>query len=215
MQYMICCHAGNLYLEERKEKIDTARPGPALKHALFPLPATDETSCHGRSTDIPIHPPARPAGDDASIDSFLHLLLTRRRRFPPPIHTRERSIDRPIDPTPDPPGNRPTAGARARFRFAPARGRGRTRARMGAWMSRVWFLMFPAREYKLVVVGLDNAGKTTTLYKLHLGEAVTAAPTIGSNVEEVVFKNLRFEVSFPPSPSLLPCSPVRATEHEY
>uniref|UniRef100_A0A453HXG4 Uncharacterized protein n=1 Tax=Aegilops tauschii subsp. strangulata TaxID=200361 RepID=A0A453HXG4_AEGTS len=49
---------------------------------------------------------------------------------------------------------------------------------MGAWMSRVWFLMFPAKEYKIVVVGLDNAGKTTTLYKLHLGEAVTAAPTI-------------------------------------
>lgn len=77
---------------------------------------------------------------------------------------------------------------------------------MGAWMSRVWFLMFPAREYKLVVVGLDNAGKTTTLYKLHLGEAVTAAPTIGSNVEEVVFKNLRFEVRPAPLtvPSLLP-----------
>jgi ADP-ribosylation factor-like protein 5B len=78
---------------------------------------------------------------------------------------------------------------------------------MGAWMSRVWFLMFPAREYKLVVVGLDNAGKTTTLYKLHLGEAVTAAPTIGSNVEEVVFKNLRFEVRDPSSLSFLvpPC----------
>jgi ADP-ribosylation factor-like protein 5B len=70
--------------------------------------------------------------------------------------------------------------------------------RMGAWMSRVWFVMFPAKEYKIVVVGLDNAGKTTTLYKLHLGEAVTAAPTIGSNVEEVVFKNIRFEVSAPP-----------------
>jgi ADP-ribosylation factor-like protein 5B len=61
--------------------------------------------------------------------------------------------------------------------------------------------MFPAKEYKIVVVGLDNAGKTTTLYKLHLGEAVTAAPTIGSNVEEVVFKNIRFEVS---APALLP-----------
>jgi len=82
---------------------------------------------------------------------------------------------------------------------------------MGAWMSRVWFLMFPAREYKLVVVGLDNAGKTTTLYKLHLGEAVTAAPTIGSNVEEVVFKNLRFEVSFPPS-SLAPPSGPQSTD---
>jgi ADP-ribosylation factor-like protein 5B len=73
--------------------------------------------------------------------------------------------------------------------------RRRRRDKMGAWMSRVWFLMFPAKEYKIVVVGLDNAGKTTTLYKLHLGEAVTAAPTIGSNVEEVVFKNIRFEVS--------------------
>jgi ADP-ribosylation factor-like protein 5B len=68
---------------------------------------------------------------------------------------------------------------------------------MRAWMSRVWFLMFPAQEYKLVVVGLDNAaGKTTTLYKLHLGEAVSAAPTIS----EVVFKNMRFEVSPAPQP---------------
>jgi len=87
---------------------------------------------------------------------------------------------------------------------------------MGAWMSRVWFLMFPAREYKLVVVGLDNAGKTTTLYKLHLGEAVTAAPTIGSNVEEVVFKNLRFEVSQLPSlsplSSLAPPSGPQSTD---
>uniref|UniRef100_A0A0E0BKP6 Uncharacterized protein n=1 Tax=Oryza glumipatula TaxID=40148 RepID=A0A0E0BKP6_9ORYZ len=51
------------------------------------------------------------------------------------------------------------------------------------------------KEYKIVVMGLDNAGKTTTLYKLHLGEAVTTAPTIGSNVEEVIFKNIRFEES--------------------
>lgn len=56
-------------------------------------------------------------------------------------------------------------------------------------------MMFPAKEYKIVVVGLDNAGKTTTLYKLHLGEVVNTNPTIGSNVEEVVYKNIRFEVS--------------------
>ncbi|CAI0559360.1 unnamed protein product [Linum tenue] len=55
-------------------------------------------------------------------------------------------------------------------------------------------MLFPAKEYKIVVVGLDNAGKTTTLYKLHLGEVVTTHPTIGSNVEEVVYNNLRFEV---------------------
>ncbi|KAK7278372.1 hypothetical protein RJT34_23400 [Clitoria ternatea] len=39
---------------------------------------------------------------------------------------------------------------------------------MGAMISRFWFMLFPAKEYKIVVVGLDNAGKTTTLYKLHL-----------------------------------------------
>lgn len=65
---------------------------------------------------------------------------------------------------------------------------------MGALMSRMWFMMFPAKEYKIVVVGLDNAGKTTTLYKLHLGEVVTTHPTVGSNVEELVYKNIRFEV---------------------
>lgn len=61
-------------------------------------------------------------------------------------------------------------------------------------MSKFWFMLFPAKEYKIVVVGLDNAGKTTTLYKLHLGEVVTTHPTVGSNVEELVYKNIRFEV---------------------
>ncbi|KHN05048.1 ADP-ribosylation factor-like protein 5 [Glycine soja] len=49
---------------------------------------------------------------------------------------------------------------------------------MGAMISRFWFMLFPAKEYKIVVVGLDNAGKTTTLYKLHLGEVVTTNPTV-------------------------------------
>ncbi len=37
----------------------------------------------------------------------------------------------------------------------------------------------------------DNAGKTTTLYKLHLGEVVVTQPTIGSNVEQIQHKNIR------------------------
>lgn len=65
---------------------------------------------------------------------------------------------------------------------------------MGVIISRLWFLLFPAKEYKIVVVGLDNAGKTTTLYKLHLGEVVVTQPTVGSNVEELVYKNIKFEV---------------------
>ncbi|CAI0559355.1 unnamed protein product [Linum tenue] len=61
-------------------------------------------------------------------------------------------------------------------------------------MSRFWFMLFLANEYKIVVVGLDNAGKTITIYKLHLDEVVTTHPTVGSNVEEVVYKNISFEV---------------------
>ncbi|KAK6058317.1 ADP-ribosylation factor family protein [Cooperia oncophora] len=43
-------------------------------------------------------------------------------------------------------------------------------------------------------VGLDNAGKTTVLYKLKLGEVVTTIPTIGFNVETVEYRNVSFTV---------------------
>lgn len=35
---------------------------------------------------------------------------------------------------------------------------------------------------RILMVGLDAAGKTTVLYKLKLGEIVTTIPTIGFNV---------------------------------
>ena len=44
------------------------------------------------------------------------------------------------------------------------------------------------------MVGLDAAGKTTTLYKLKIGEVVTPIPTIGFNVEELTYKNINFQV---------------------
>lgn len=47
-------------------------------------------------------------------------------------------------------------------------------------------------EHKIVIVGLDNAGKTTILYQFLMNEVVTTSPTIGSNVEEVVWKNIHF-----------------------
>merc|ERR1712178_426264 len=47
---------------------------------------------------------------------------------------------------------------------------------------------------RIVMVGLDAAGKTTVLYKLKLGEVVTTVPTIGFNVEEVEHKNIKFTV---------------------
>ena len=45
---------------------------------------------------------------------------------------------------------------------------------------------------RLLMLGLDAAGKTTILYKLKLNETVNTIPTIGFNVETVTYKNLEF-----------------------
>ena len=47
------------------------------------------------------------------------------------------------------------------------------------------------QQYKIIIVGMNNAGKTTILYKLSLDEVVVTEPTVGSNVEEVQHKNLK------------------------
>eukprot|EP00051_Salpingoeca_urceolata_P034911 m.27259 g.27259 ORF g.27259 m.27259 type:complete len:180 (+) comp8507_c0_seq1:303-842(+) len=62
---------------------------------------------------------------------------------------------------------------------------------MGVLLSRL-FSLWGHEEHKIIIVGLDNAGKTTILYQFLLNEVVVTSPTIGSNVEEVVFKNLHF-----------------------
>ncbi|KAL1497577.1 hypothetical protein ABEB36_008513 [Hypothenemus hampei] len=47
-------------------------------------------------------------------------------------------------------------------------------------------------KHKIVIVGLDNAGKTTILYQFLMDEVVHTSPTIGSNVEEVIWRNIHF-----------------------
>ena len=54
--------------------------------------------------------------------------------------------------------------------------------------------MVGTREMRILMVGLDAAGKTTILYKLKLGEVVNTIPTIGFNVETVEYKNISFNV---------------------
>ncbi len=54
---------------------------------------------------------------------------------------------------------------------------------------------FSDRHAKILLLGLDNAGKTTVLYKFKLNELVTTIPTIGFNVETVQpTKNVSFTV---------------------
>uniref|UniRef100_A0A060TE46 ARAD1D12738p n=1 Tax=Blastobotrys adeninivorans TaxID=409370 RepID=A0A060TE46_BLAAD len=50
------------------------------------------------------------------------------------------------------------------------------------------------KEIRILILGLDGAGKTTILYKLQIGEVVSTVPTIGFNVETLHYKNLKFNV---------------------
>ncbi|KAI8981472.1 P-loop containing nucleoside triphosphate hydrolase protein [Pilobolus umbonatus] len=65
---------------------------------------------------------------------------------------------------------------------------------MGLVFSNLWNRLFSKAQVKIIIVGLDNAGKTTVLYKLLMNQIVTTTPTIGSNVEEIQYKNLKFIV---------------------
>uniref|UniRef100_A0A8C5RQ41 ARF like GTPase 5B n=1 Tax=Laticauda laticaudata TaxID=8630 RepID=A0A8C5RQ41_LATLA len=62
---------------------------------------------------------------------------------------------------------------------------------MGLLFAKLWNL-FCTQEHKVIIVGLDNAGKTTILYQFLMNEVVHTSPTIGSNVEEIVVKNTHF-----------------------
>jgi ADP-ribosylation factor protein 1 len=65
---------------------------------------------------------------------------------------------------------------------------------MGNTIAKLFSRLFGRQEMRILMVGLDAAGKTTILYKLKLGEVVTTIPTIGFNVETVEYKNISFTV---------------------
>ena len=50
---------------------------------------------------------------------------------------------------------------------------------MGMSISKMLERLWGKKEMRILMVGLDAAGKTTILYKLKLGEIVTTIPTIG------------------------------------
>ncbi len=65
---------------------------------------------------------------------------------------------------------------------------------MGNWLSAAFERVFATTPARLCMIGLDNAGKTTILYKLKLNEVVATIPTIGFNVDEVTVKNLTMTI---------------------
>ncbi|KAL7412037.1 putative ADP-ribosylation factor [Mrakia frigida] len=65
---------------------------------------------------------------------------------------------------------------------------------MGVSFSKLWSNLWKGEEIKVLILGLDAAGKTTILYKVTMGEVVATAPTIGSNHETYTYKNLTFNL---------------------
>lgn len=69
-----------------------------------------------------------------------------------------------------------------------------SRATMGLWLSNLFSGLTEKKNLRILMVGLDAAGKTTILYKLKLGDLVTTVPTIGFNVESIEYKGIYFSV---------------------
>ncbi|KAJ3994003.1 ARF/SAR [Lentinula boryana] len=84
---------------------------------------------------------------------------------------------------------------------------------MGANLSKALGKIFGNKEMRLLMLGLDAAGKTSKsynfcksaftltsffltaiLYKLKLNQSVTTIPTVGFNVETVTYRNVKFNV---------------------
>jgi hypothetical protein len=92
------------------------------------------------------------------------------------------------------------------FFFPPA-------AAMGLTFTKLFQRLFSKQEMRILMVGLDAAGKTTILYKLKLGEIVTTIPTIGKKMLPHVRTQTRGFLScvfFPFSLPRLPHPPPRA-----
>ena len=66
--------------------------------------------------------------------------------------------------------------------------------KMGFLFSKVWSKLIGKKDVRILMVGLDAAGKTTILYQLKMNENVKTIPTIGFNVETLEYKGLNFTV---------------------
>ncbi len=66
---------------------------------------------------------------------------------------------------------------------------------MGNLLSSLYFYFFvTGKNCRLMMVGLDGAGKTTVLTQLKLGKVIHTVPTVGFNLEKVSYQGLEFNI---------------------
>ena len=65
---------------------------------------------------------------------------------------------------------------------------------MGSFITKLFNISGGCKQNRILMLGLDAAGKTAICMKLKLGEHVHTVPTIGFSVETIEFKNLKFNI---------------------
>jgi hypothetical protein len=155
--------AGSLIQTNNRSRVSSRsfpvrkRPGGAIKH--------------GNSLLFTTHHPSTPQPNNAqrprkSASSTLPAALPRRCSaarisLTTPVCKQEAPLPHRLFPN----------------RYIPPR---HTTAIMGLTFSKLFDRLWGKKEMRILMVGLDAAGKTTILYKLKLGEIVTTIPTIGA-----------------------------------
>lgn len=61
---------------------------------------------------------------------------------------------------------------------------------MGVFFSKIWNKLIGKKDIRLLMVGLDDSGKTTILYKLKASNVVNTVPLIGHNIEILQYNGL-------------------------
>jgi small GTP-binding protein len=63
-------------------------------------------------------------------------------------------------------------------------------------MSKLWSIVPSGytQEVKIIITGLNNAGKTTLLYRMALNEIIVTEPTIGANSESLTHNGIKMQV---------------------